>query len=44
MRHLDAACLGNADDRYDGPIIIGEDRDFYSLRAGSTDIERGSWF
>lgn len=43
MRYLNAAFLGDAKDRYGGPIIVGEDGDFFSLRAGSTGIERGSW-
>lgn len=44
MRYLNAAFLGDAGDKYDGPIIVGEDGDYYSLPAGSREITRGNWF
>lgn len=44
MRYLDGAFLGDASDKFDGPIVVGEDGDSYSLPAGGTDITRGNWF
>lgn len=44
MRYLNGAFLGDAKSKFDGPLIVGEDGDYYSLPAGSTRIERGSWF
>lgn len=43
-RYLDAAFLGDAKRRYTGPIVVGEDGDFFSLPASSTAITRGNWF
>lgn len=42
--YLNAAFLDGAEDRFDGPIIVGEDGQYFSLSAGSKLIERGSWF
>lgn len=42
--YFNAAFLGDAPQRFDGPIIIGEDGQYFSLPAGSKEIERGSWF
>ena len=42
--YFNAAFLGDAKKRFDGPIIIGEDGQYFSLPAGSKEIERGSWF
>lgn len=42
--HFNAAFLGDAPKRFDGPIVIGEDGQYFSLPAGSKEIERGSWF
>jgi ribonuclease Z len=42
--YLDAAFLDGAEDHFDGPIIVGEDGQYFSLPAGSKRIERGSWF
>ncbi len=44
MRYLNAAFLGDAKSKFDGPLIVGEDGDYYSLPAGSEAIERGNWF
>jgi ribonuclease Z len=41
-RLLDARFLGEASARYDGPIRVGIDGDWFSLPAGSTTIEVGS--
>jgi ribonuclease Z len=38
-RFLDARFLGDASSRYDGPIRVGVDGDWFSLPAGSTTIE-----
>ena len=38
-RLLDARFLGEASSRYDGPIRVGVDGDWFSLPAGSTTIE-----
>ena len=38
-RMLDARFLGEATSRYDGPIRVGVDGDWFSLPAGSTSIE-----
>ncbi|MEY2625483.1 MAG: MBL fold metallo-hydrolase [Gammaproteobacteria bacterium] len=38
-RMLDARFLGDATSRYDGPIRVGVDGDWFSLPAGSTSIE-----
>jgi ribonuclease Z len=43
-RYLDAAFLDGAKSKFDGPLIIGEDGDSYSLPVGSKAITRGSWF
>jgi ribonuclease Z len=43
-RYFDAAFLGNAGTTFDGPIIIGEDGQYFSLPANGKDIRRGSWF
>jgi ribonuclease Z len=43
-RYLDAAFLDGAKSKFDGPLIIGEDGDSYSLPAGSKAITRGNWF
>ena len=42
--YLNAAFLDGAEDRFDGPIIVGEDGQYFSLPAGSKTIARGSWF
>lgn len=38
-RFLDARFLGDASSRYDGPIRVGVDGDWFSLPTGSTTIE-----
>src|SRR3546814_10456511 len=43
-RYFDAAFLDGAKGHFDGPLIIGEDGQVYSLTAGSTAIERDNWF
>ena len=43
-RYFDAAFLDGARSHFDGPLIVGQDGDYFSLRAGGSDIERGSWF
>src|SRR3546814_17318204 len=43
-RYFDAAFLDGAKGHFDGPLIIGEDGQVYSLPAGSTAIERDNWF
>ncbi|MGV3730438.1 MAG: MBL fold metallo-hydrolase [Sphingopyxis sp.] len=42
--YLNAAFLDGAEDRFDGPVIVGEDGQYYSLIANSEEIERGRWF
>lgn len=42
--YFNAAFLGDAPKRFGGPIIIGEDGQYFSLPAESKEIERGSWF
>ncbi|MGB3848302.1 MAG: MBL fold metallo-hydrolase [Sphingopyxis sp.] len=42
--YLNAAFLDGAAEHFDGPIIVGEDGQYFSLPAGSDAIERGSWF
>ncbi|WP_338425352.1 MBL fold metallo-hydrolase [Sphingopyxis kveilinensis] len=42
--YLNAAFLDGAEDRFDGPVIVGEDGQYFSLPANSEEIERGSWF
>ena len=42
--YLNAAFLDGAEDHFDGPIIVGEDGQYFSLPAGTKAIERGSWF
>ena len=42
--YLNAAFLDGAEDHFDGPIIVGEDGQYFSLPANSKAIERGSWF
>lgn len=44
MRYLNAAFLGDAKGKFAGPLIVGEDGDYYSLPAGSKETIRGSWF
>lgn len=44
MRYLDAAFLGDAKSKFSGPVIVGEDGDYYSLPVGSKAIARGNWF
>jgi len=44
MRYLNAAFLGDAKGKFGGPLVVGEDGDYYSLPAGSKAIERGNWF
>ncbi|PAL19429.1 MBL fold metallo-hydrolase [Sphingopyxis sp. GW247-27LB] len=39
-----AAFLDGAESHFDGPIVVGEDGQYFSLPAGSREIERGSWF
>ena len=43
-RYLNAAFLDGAETHFDGPIIVGEDGQYFSLAVGSKAIERGSWF
>ncbi|WP_244857874.1 MBL fold metallo-hydrolase [Sphingopyxis granuli] len=43
-RYFNAALLDGADSRFDGPIIVGEDGQYFSLPAGSRAIDWGSWF
>ncbi len=42
--YLNAAFLDGAEHRFDGPVIVGEDGQYFSLPANSQAIERGSWF
>lgn len=42
--YLNAAFLDGADGHFDGPIVVGEDGQYFSLPAGSKAIDRGSWF
>lgn len=42
--YLNAAFLDGAEDHFDGPIIVGEDGEYFSLPANGTAIERGRWF
>jgi len=42
--YLSAAFLDGAEKHFDGPIVVGEDGQYFSLPAGSKAIERGSWF
>ena len=42
--YLDAAFLDGAEDHFDGPIVVGEDGEYFSLPAKGTAIERGRWF
>ncbi len=42
--YLNAAFLDGAEDHFDGPILVGEDGQYFSLPAGSKVIDRGSWF
>ncbi len=42
--YLNAAFLDGAAEHFDGPIIVGEDGEYFSLPADSKVIERGSWF
>lgn len=41
-RFLDARFLGDASSRYDGPIRVGVDGDWFSMPAGTTRIEVGT--
>ncbi|MFM7396199.1 MAG: MBL fold metallo-hydrolase [Gammaproteobacteria bacterium] len=41
-RFLDARFLGDASARFEGPIRVGVDGDWFSLPVGSTDIEMSS--
>lgn len=43
-RYLNAAFLEDAKEKFAGPLIVGEDGDYYSLPVGSKAIERGNWF
>ncbi|AJA08842.1 metallo-beta-lactamase family protein [Sphingopyxis fribergensis] len=42
--YLNAAFLDGAGPHFDGPIIVGEDGQYFSLPVGSKAIERGNWF
>lgn len=42
--YLNAAFLDGAADHFDGPIVVGEDGQYFSLPSSSVAIERGSWF
>ena len=42
--YFNAAFLDGAETHFDGPIIVGEDGQYFSLAVGSKAIERGSWF
>ena len=42
--YLNAAFLDGAEDHFEGPIVVGEDGQYFSLPANSKAIERGSWF
>ncbi|MBA3940604.1 MAG: MBL fold metallo-hydrolase [Sphingopyxis sp.] len=42
--YLNVAFLDGAEEHFDGPIIVGEDGQYFSLPAGSRAIERGNWF
>ena len=42
--YLNAAFLDGAEGHFDGPIVVGEDGQYFSLPANSKAIERGSWF
>lgn len=44
LRYLDAAFLDDAKDKFDGPVTVGEDGDYYSMPVGTKDIRRGNWF
>jgi ribonuclease Z len=39
---LEPAFLGDARERYKGPLHVGRDGDFFSLPAGSRSIETGA--
>jgi len=39
-RFLHAAFIGDAESRFTGPIVIGEDGMLFSLPSGSTTIDR----
>ncbi len=43
-RYFNAAFLDGTASHFDGPIVIGEDGQYFSLPAGGQQIERGSWF
>ncbi|MBJ7500107.1 MAG: MBL fold metallo-hydrolase [Sphingopyxis sp.] len=42
--YLNAAFLDGAEDHFDGPVLVGEDGQYFSLPAGGNAIDRGSWF
>lgn len=42
--YLNAAFLDGAEDHFDGPVVVGEDGEYFSLPANGTAIERGRWF
>jgi len=42
-RYFDAAFLDGAKAHFKGPLIVGEDGQYFSLPAVSDKIERGSW-
>ncbi|MBK6414193.1 MBL fold metallo-hydrolase [Sphingopyxis sp.] len=42
--YLNAAFLDGAEGHFDGPIVVGEDGQYFSLPVGSKAVERGSWF
>jgi ribonuclease Z len=42
--YMNKAFLDGAGSHFDGPNIVGEDGQYFSLPAGSDAIERGSWF
>jgi len=42
MTYLYPAFLGDAESRFDGPLVVGEDGMFFTLQAGSDTIEQSS--
>ena len=42
LKYLYPAFLGNAENRFDGPIVVGEDGMLFSLPEGTDAIERSS--
>ena len=42
--YLNSAFLDGAEDHFEGPFVVGQDGQYFSLPAGTKAIERGSWF